>query len=256
MTPTDVINIALTQAGIQASISGLGENSAEAQAANILYTPKVQSLFRAANWNFARKQLSLTQLKAATINGVLSTNPPPVPWLYEYAYPSDCMRARYIIPYFNVSGDIQPPLTTAVSPLIPALMGEPSIQFIVSQDTDSSGNPVKVILTNMQNAILVYTQDITDPGMWDPAFLDAATAYLASWLTNALSRNRAQLGDLISITKEIVADARRTDGDEGPTSADHLPDWMAVRGFSGDFVGRPLFLQSWDLIGFPSGLSF
>lgn len=255
MTPVDVVNIALTQGGIQATISQLGEPSAEGQAAAILYEPKINSLYRSANWNFARKQANLSLLKATIINGVQSTDPPPVPWLYEYAWPSDCIRARFIIPYFNQMGAISPPLTTANTPMIPAILGEPSIEFVVGQDT-VNGNASKVILTNMQNAILVYTQKIDDPGMWDSSFLDAAVAYLGAWLLNALSRNRAQLNDFVNITKEIVAEARRTDGDEGMTAADHLPDWMAVRGFSGDFIGRPLFLQSWDLIGFPSGTSF
>lgn len=257
MNDTDVVNLALTKIGIQGSVSSINpsDGSTEGDAASILYEPLMNSLHRAANWNFARKQDYLTLLRAAVINGIQSDNPPPQPWFYEYLYPADCLRARFIIPYFASNSNVSPPLTTSET-VIPNLFEGPPIKFVVGNDRDLHGNPTRVILTEMQNAILVYTARITDPTQWDPNFLDAATNYLGAWLINALSRNRAQLNDMVAATKEIIATARTTDGDEGITSADHLPDWIAVRGFSGDFIGRTSWLQTWDLIGFPGGLSF
>lgn len=256
-SPTDVTNLALTKIGIQGSVSSIlpSDGSTEGDAASILYNPLIDSLHRSANWNFARKQEQLTLIRAFSVNGVVSDDPPPQPWLYEYLYPADCIRARFLQPFLSIGNTTSPPLTTADN-IIPTFYESNPIKFIVANNRNLSGHPTRVILTNMQNAILVYTMRVEDPGLWDPQFLDAASAYLGAWLINALARNRAQLNDMISIVKEIVGEARRTDGDEGITSADHLPDWMAVRGFSGDFLGSSAFFQTWDTIGFPGGSLF
>jgi hypothetical protein len=259
MGPTDVCNVALTQIGIQAQVSSINpsDGSAEGDAASQLYTPKIQSLMRAANWNFCRFQKELTLLRAVVINGEQSNDPPPKPWLYEYLLPPDCLRARFILPYYNTAADATSvPLTTAEY-LSPIWVPNVAVPFIVALDKDLKGNPQKVILTNQKRAILVYSLDLSQhPDLWDPQFYDAATAFLGSWFINALARNQNQLTSMISITRDIVASARVTDGDEGPSNADHLPDWMQVRGFSGDFLNRTLYYASWDLVGFPGGLSF
>ncbi len=89
-SPVDVCNRSLQQIGAQAFISSISpsDGSTEANVCSVLYTPKIQALHRSAHWNFARKQLALTQLKAQIVNGVVSATPPPFPWLYSYAYPA------------------------------------------------------------------------------------------------------------------------------------------------------------------------
>lgn len=253
MGPADVCNIALTEIGNQGLVSSISpsDGSAEGNAASILYGPKIDALHRSANWNFCRKQMALTLLRAVTINGVASIDPPPIPWLYEYLLPADCLKARYIAPITDEVLGISTPLTTATTIAGAYVIGG-AIKFIVANDLDSDGNQTKVLLTNQIDAVLIYTGRVENPDLWDPMFLSAATATLGAWFANALGRNRELMQDQINIAMGLIAQARAQDGNEGITSVDNLPDWMRIRGFG----PTPLDTNvggDWDLVSWPNG---
>lgn len=251
-SPVDVVNIALTTIGSQSTISRIGEEGTEGSVAAILYKPKIDALHRSAHWNCMRKQLALTQLKAAIVNGAASSDPPSIPWLYEYAYPSDCLKARFILPYYNTDYT-GVPFTTADS-VAPSLLTGPPVKFIVATDTNAQGKVIRVILTNMPQAILVYTARIEDPDMWDPHFLNAASSTLAAWFVNALMGKRTLMLDSISVAKEIILEARVSDGNEGLENADSLPDWMRVRATRNAYYDSGYYFNGWDAMGFPGGI--
>lgn len=260
VSPVDVCNIALQQIGAQSSISSVNpsDGSTEGNACTLFYTPMMQGLSRAAHWNFARKQANLTLLRAAVINGEVSPDPPPTPWLYEYAYPQDCLAARFILPYLNPAQGTAIPFTTSQA-VVPLWANSPAIPFVVSSDKDTQGNPIRVILCNASQPVLVYTADYTNqPNLWDPHFYLAATSYLGAWLVNALARNRALWVDQIKIVQDAVGQARVSDGNEGLQSVDHLPDWMRIRGAlgaAGWFFDSQCY-YGWSPLGFPTGLTY
>ena len=255
-SPVDIVNIALMEIGHQEVITSFTEGSPTANVANQLYQTKINALFRSANWNCARKQAALTLLRAVTINGVATNDNPPLPWYYEYSYPSDCLRARYIIPYDLGIAATTPPLTTFqnASPYLQPLTA--AVPFIIGNDgyPTSAPVPTRVILTNMANAVLVYTFQVDDPTQWDPQFIAAATSFLGAWFVNALGRNRALANDQANSAQAIINAARVSDGNEGPTSADHLPDWMRARGIY--TLPDNMFANTWDQIAFPGGIVF
>src|SRR5262245_37560507 len=116
-TPIDVCNLALLAIGSQSQISSISpsDGSSEADACAVLYQEKIDALHRAAHWNCARFQAPLTLLKAqtgTTANPTGSLPQPPIPWLYEYAYPVDCLAARFIVPLLP-STTVNPPPTTS-----------------------------------------------------------------------------------------------------------------------------------------------
>lgn len=254
-SPVDTVNIALAEIGTQSTVSSISpsDGSNEGNIASLLYQPKIDSLHRAAHWNFARYQASLTLIRSTIIAGVASSDPPPQPWLYEYLYPADCLQARFIIPYMNPTAGVSPPLTTAMNQA-PILFAGPPIKFQVANDLYLN-KPTRVIFTNAENAILVYTKRIVNPDLWDAHFSNAATSFLGAWFVNALTRDRSLMKDQFEIAKDIINQARISDGNEGLTNADSLPDWMAVRGVSGDLIGGGIYYQSWSSIGFPGGWS-
>ena len=265
-SPVDVANMSLDQIGARFSITSLSPPLPAPNATVVArhYGPKIDALHRAAHWNCTRAQTTLTVIRAAlgtpeNPNG--TTLPiPPVPWLYEYAYPADCLKARYLIP--------NPP-QTAVNGL-PVLGGggfPPPLwtpptgwKFAVATDLDPNApnDPnarIKVILSDLEYASLVYTARIVNPDLWDPHFLAAACSTLAAWLVNPLARNAEVLKEQINIASGIILQARVSDGNEGVTTVDHMPDWMAVRGFAGfDRVLEPQSWYGWDAIGFPGGM--
>lgn len=214
-------------------------------------------LLRAAHWNFTRRQVALTQLKAAVINGVLSTNPPPQPFAYEYAYPEDCLKARFILPVF-AGPNTNIPFTTAPNISVPTAGPNIAIPFVVASDTDSGGNDISVILTNMPQAQLIYTRRIENVDLWDPQFQQAMVATLAAAMVNPLNRNAKLFADQAGVAISIVGQARVSDGNEGPQSWDHMPDWIQARaaGHSWrNWGGSGYFWQGWDSFSV-GGLSY
>lgn len=90
--------------------------------------------------------------------------------------------------------------------------------------------PQRVLLTNQEFATLSYTQQVTDPNVWDPSFREALYTIGAGKLSMALVGNRDRANDLIKIGNEIVRAARGDDGNEGLTINDVTPDWIRARG--------------------------
>lgn len=246
--------------GNRISISSFNENSPAANTANLFYTPKTQALLRGANWDFGRKQSLLNVWKQAfNSDGSVSSNPPPQPFLFSYLWPSDCLRSRFILPYVTPISGV--PLTTGTVNTALPVVTDTRVPYVPAVDYDSNNNPLKVILTNLPNAQLVYTADLSqNPDMWDPLFLAAETALLAAYFIQALSGNIPLMSSQISIAKGALDAARAQNGNQGMVTADHLPDWIQAR-FSGAFgpgdsTVNGTWQPAWDPVVFPSGLPY
>lgn len=128
-----------------------------------------------------------------------------------------------------------------------------AVPYIVSSDLDPSNNPITIILTNLSQASLVYTKRIVDPTLWDSMLLSAASATLGAFFVNPLNRNEKLLTQQFGLAKSLIESARISDGNEGITSSDFLPDWIAVRGCGWvNPVGYSYFAP-WDTMAFPGG---
>lgn len=259
-TPTSVCNLALSEVGSRVSITSLTQGTPAANAANLFYTPKTQMLLRGANWDFARKQELLTLNKAVIIDGEASDDPPPQPWLYEYLYPSDCLKMRFIIPYYPPATP-GTPLTTGSTGALWPQDTITRIPFVIANDTDDEDEPIKVILTNLETAIGIYTADLSEyPDLWDPLFLTAETAMLGAYFVNTLARDKVQMDQQIAIAKGALDSARASNGNESISNADHVPDWMQVRASSGGGWGGAGsaggYVLGYDGVSFPDGMFY
>lgn len=259
MGPVEVANMALSEVGNDVQINSFDDNTPASRAARTFYTPKLQMLMRSANWDKFRAQIALTQLKATVINGVTTDDPPPSPWNFEYAYPSDCLKLRFIQPTPQaVPGGV--PLTTAPNALLVTGSLPTQIPFVVGTDYDADNNPNSVILTNLYQAQGVYTRDLSQfPDLWDPLFLSAATALLASYFINALARDTSQMNAQIALAKNVIDQARDASANESISNADHIPDWIRARGagsvsWAWNQSGPAgVNYGGWDACGFPDG---
>ena len=165
-SPADIVNLALSRIGHQGRIASLFDGSVPAKRALDIYGQTRDDLLRSQDWDFAERAVILTQLKAAPAGGYSISTPwsstyPPPPWLYEYSYPTDCLKIRCLK---------QVPSTD------PYPM--PNVFHVANDGT-------KVILAEISNAILVYTGQITDPTLWNSNFIEALTASLARRLAAA-----------------------------------------------------------------------
>lgn len=241
-----VINQSLLAIGSQSQISSLTEGSAAANAASTLYTPRFTALARSAPWNCLRQEKQLTLLAAAqgtpeNPNG--TTLPlPPVPWLYQYAVPSDSLQIRYLVPSLPAQNAGVPLFSTPTGSPTWLRQGMGQIPYAVAYATDSSGNPLQVILTNQTQAIAVYTVNQPNPAIWDSMFEQAMVATLAAWFVPALSLHLPLMQAQIKIAERLVMEARVRDGVEGVTSMDHVPDFIRARGGASGVYGSYGFL--------------
>lgn len=245
-------NRALAAIGTRSTISSIqpSDGSKEANACALLYYPTRDELLRAAHWDFARNQITLSQLKSSS-----DTNSTcPVPWGFEYAYPSDCLKMRYILPFMDVSNPGTVPFMTSATPAALGLgyWGNP-VRFVVATDKNTSGNDSTVLLTNQAQAIGVYTKQITNPDLFDSQFQSALVEALGAKLVPALSLNLSLMKLKIATAEAIIGQARLTNGNEGPEIQNIEPDWMRVRQNYG-LLSYGTYYNNWEAMPWPAGL--
>jgi hypothetical protein len=170
-SPEDIVNQALVRLGFDRRIGNLFEGSPAAEAALEVYSQTRDEALRANDYGFAERNLSLSVLKVAPANGyipptVWSPAYPPIPWMFEYSYPGDCLKVRSI----------------KAAPLwIPNFDPQPN-SFAVINDTSYSPAQ-KTICCNVTGAILTYTGQVTDMSTWEPLFVEVLVAKLAERLS-------------------------------------------------------------------------
>ena len=252
-------------------------------AGNVLtrqFWPRVDALMRGALWNFARYEIPLTLLKAMSgtpenPNGA-SYDQPPTPWLYEYALPTGAaysvvtsnagtidvpsaplfLRARFVVN--DATSSSATPIMTGLGLNAPIAVNRvPPIPYLVAGDLDANGNQLKILLTNKQNAKIVYTARVTDPTFWDPNFVEAAVSYIGAWSEQAITGNLAMWQGLAQQAQGLIMTARIIDGDENPTVVDNVPDWMAARSSGAAPYGvYGAYDMMYDSVVFPGGTAF
>lgn len=230
-----IANRALLSIGARGQVSSISpsDGSVEANAISILWTPCFEQLGRSANWNSLRKSTTLSLLQAAmgtpeNPNG--TTYPvPEFPWLYGYAYPSDCLKFNYIIPSnpFGASGGV--PATSINNAAGPQIPSPGQITYVVSSSLNSNNQPIIIILTNQSQAQGVYNANLPNPALWDSMFQAAMVATLGAFLVPALSLDKELMQLSVRTADAVITQARVADGNEGVTAMDHVPDWMRAR---------------------------
>lgn len=173
----DIVNQGLRAGGVPFRIGELYEGSEAARTALEIFGQARDELLRLTDWSFSRRTLTLTLLKGPPPNGGYSYTQPwttvyPAPgFLYEYAYPGDCLNLRAIIAPPGLMPDLDPlpALWRIDNDPVPVVSGNPPV---------AAGPPAKVILCNQTYAIAVYRAQITDPTLWEPGFIASLVASL------------------------------------------------------------------------------
>jgi hypothetical protein len=248
-----IANRALAAVGTRSTIASFTEGSNESNNVSLIYAAVRQQALRAARWNFARATATLSLLKSAPgtaenptfpTNMVWSTAYPPPGWSYEYAYPSDCLAARKVVPNWNPQQGMSTPIfPQSAAPSTP-FWEVPGQKFEVASDLDTGNNPITVILANVDQAILVYTRDIVPEPLWDPQFQETIVMALAGKLALALTGDKALAELRIKMANDMITEARRTDGNEGWETMDHVPDWITA-GHGARWLGPGLWGGGW-----------
>lgn len=179
----DIGNRALSIIGHPHIIADIYEGSPASAVVLQHYGQTLEETLGQRYWDFARKTITLTLIKAASNVPPVSTYPfqppypngwtdtfPPPPWAYEYAYPADCITFRQVAPLPGITGgDLAPTYN----------------RFSLAYDAPTvGGTQVLCILTNLPSAMGIYTARVTDPAQWEsPSFIDMLVVNLVRKLT-------------------------------------------------------------------------
>lgn len=230
-----ICNRALQAISTRSQIAALSEDSVEARNCRLIYADTRDEILQMAYWNFANKTAYLALVKSApgtptssvTTATQWSTAYPSPPWLYEYAYPTDCIQMQRIVQQIQ-NYYIGTPYTSGGTNTYPYAVG-PGSPFKVATDEDAQGQQQNVVLTNQYQAIGVYTKRITVPGLFSSQFTEALVQALAAKLALALSGNVALANLKFAQANAVISQARSSDGNEGLLVIDNMPDWITIR---------------------------
>jgi len=188
--PTDVVNLSLQRIGYTLRVGSLYDGSKAASQALTIYSQTRDDTMRDGDWDFIERNVSLTLLKQAPPNGYFpptSWNPttyPPMPWLFSYTYPTDCLKVRAVKPQplFMFNPDPQPYL------------------FAVLNDQGYTP-PRRVICTNVADAVLTYAGQVTDPAQWPADYVEAFAAELGVRLKRGLKDTNVDQVDMTDVAR-------------------------------------------------------
>lgn len=192
LSSVQIANLALSKVGTDSTIESLTENSAEAKEVNLWFEHTRQQTLASFNWGFARKREALAS----------HGDDPPNEWGSRYVYPSDCITARFIE---NPAGKTADPIPFEV---------------------EFSDNGTKSILTDEEEAVLIYTRDATEPTFYTPYFIEVFALLLAAHIVFALTGKVRMIEFLEDRARLMLIFAPAMDANEkqeaAPREADHI----------------------------------
>lgn len=195
----DIANMALGHLGTRATISSMTENSTEAREINRWYAQVRESLLRQLDWNFARVTATLALTGTA-----------PTRWSYSYAYPSDCLKFWRL----DLGDGLYYPT-------------EPRAKFEIGSDgTD------RYVWCNIDQAVGVYTQRVTNPALFDPEFTTAFAVSLAAMVAYAITNKQDLATRLEGKAASLIERAKADNANEAVTNErERLAESLTVRGY-------------------------
>lgn len=220
VTTTDIGNRALQLVGTRTTMASLAEQSNEAIQISLAFTTIQNWCSGISNWNFARNTKALTLLKGPSVGPTWSSTYPSPGWNYEYALPTDFIRAIYLT---NTT-----PNTNTASPS--TFLGEPR-RFALATDTISAVQQ-EVLLTNESVAILIYTAFITDPTLWPWYFERLMVIALARTVCMALTGDKKLLMELSKDLEQQIEISTQINTIEGLMIPDTTPEWIQAIGIN------------------------
>lgn len=219
-TPLDVCNLALGRIGTRSAIASLTEASPEAYYCRLFYAQARDATLMAEDWRFA------TAFQALALSGTA-----PGRWRYQYAMPADCLKAHGIVDPRCIAPDAVNPATF------------PPVRFERGLGLDGGGAQVPAIWTDEAGAVLKYTAQVENPGLWEAAFITALSWELAAEIAVPITGNAALQQAMFVGFQQSVAAARNASANQGVLTSDAVPDWLRCRGLAREAAGLPLLTQ-------------
>jgi hypothetical protein len=187
----DIWNMSLAAMGHKAFVQSPTENSVEARYCNLFYEPARKATLRLHPWNFARGRKLLTLIGDGTDQ-----------WTYQYALPNGCLKARFIVPAL------------------------PNIKEPFEIGLNDAGTS-RVLYTNKEEAVLIFTHNVVNPDLFDPMFVEAFHLNLSQKLSPTIAPNKSQ--EMLTKFVNAMRQAQTSDASEGLAEDVSETDWLEAR---------------------------
>lgn len=201
----DICNLALGHIGSAAEVTAIdpADASVEAMHCARFYPAARRVLLESHAWRFATRRAALA---------LLSTTETPDAWGFTYTYPSECLRLLRVLTPSSSNDDTSDAFKAEVL---------------------ADGSPV--IHTNAEEAVAVFTADVTDTTLFTPLFTQALARLLASYLAGPMLKGTsgmkvAEAQYKIYLAEFAQAAARDAGARNGGAYASHTPSSIGVRG--------------------------
>ena len=195
LSKVKICNMALGNLGSSDTIESLTENSVAAKQCNLWYDESRQEALEAFDWSFARKRQALAP----------HSEDPPDAWSYRYQYPADCVTAR----------EIENPLGAEADP----------VPFTVEMAADGT----KCILTNLDEAVLVYTYDQETVSSFSKHFVRTLAFAIALNICMVITGKRTIKQDMAGQLSRHIALAPAHNANEEVKAPPRDADWIRGR---------------------------
>lgn len=213
----DICNMALSHFGSDASVASINppDGSVEAGRCKTFYPVARREILEHVDWSFARRRKNLTEV----------VNQSDV-WQYAYAMPSECLKARRVLPRYT-----QPPGAAVLGTQLPV---STMSAFSYGTEQGDAYHEIEngVLFTNEPEAILIYTVDATDTTKFPASFLPALSYLLASYVVGGIVRGKAgaQLARSFRETAlQLAAASATTDANASTENTEFRPLGLQVR---------------------------
>lgn len=153
----DICNLALAHFGDEANVQAIDPPDGSPQADHCArFYPIARGVcLESFAWDFAKRRASLTGIE----NPIAS-------WAYAYRLPADYLKAHAVLL----------PESTDDTKTYPYVI-----------ETDSTG--ARILYTNVEQAVLVYTKLVTDTTKYTPLFISTMSWLLASYVSGPITKD-------------------------------------------------------------------
>ena len=161
---TEICNVAIARLGETKQISSIDDAGRAPTMCKLHYAEVLQMALARGDWNFARKRDTLVE----------EVGTPPEEWAYQYQRPADCLAERRIVDGRQV---------VQVGSILP-----------FTQEWNAT-SAKRLIYTDVKDAELIYTYDVTNEALFDPFFADYFAWWLALEIALPVTGQRAKRND-------------------------------------------------------------
>ena len=195
-----IFNLALNAVGTRSNLTSVDENTREAEVCRLWYSVVLDQMLAAAHWGSARSHARLALITERDYSADWVASDPAPEYSYMYGVPTDMLTPRYLAGYQRFE--------------IGVYAGQ------------------KVLMTNVENAVLVYTSRQDNVALWSATMQMAMPYALAGHIAMPLHAKAARARGAIEQANALILAAREEESNSSDNMVETIPEWIAARGYA------------------------